>query len=200
MLQHTVEHEDAICPFVQILDALVPEMGEQLVDVLRFFDTLLPVADQVIDAPKITLEDIPARRLCREPQLVEQLAEAPTILYFQFLVVEGDSQIVKVLTLDRVQQRRSLPSRSLTFQFTVEDFKVLAQDRIRQRHLLLSLQLVRMMTRMSLVKVFFCNFPRQKKCEGHPALECESFLARQLTHAERSSNGSRQLGSAWEPG
>ena len=27
VLQHTVEHEDAICPFVQILDALVPQMG-----------------------------------------------------------------------------------------------------------------------------------------------------------------------------
>ena len=32
--------------------------------------------------PKISLEDIPARRLCREPQLVEQLVEVPTILYF----------------------------------------------------------------------------------------------------------------------
>ena len=31
--------------------------------------------------PKISLEDIPARRLCREPQLVEQLVEVPTILY-----------------------------------------------------------------------------------------------------------------------
>ena len=84
-------------------------------------------------------------------------------------MVEGDSQIFKVFTLDRGKQRRSLPSRSLTFQFTVEDFKVLAQDRIRQRHLLLSLQLVRMMTRMSLVKGFFRV---RKKCEGDPALEC----------------------------
>ena len=57
-------------------------MEEQLVDVLRFFDTLCPVAEQVIDVPKISFEDIPARRLCREPQLVEQLVEVPTILYF----------------------------------------------------------------------------------------------------------------------
>ena len=41
-----------------------------LVDVLRFFDMLCPVAEQVIAVPKIILEDIPARRLCREPQLV----------------------------------------------------------------------------------------------------------------------------------
>ena len=32
--------------------------------------------------PKINIEDIPARISMREPQLVEQLAEARTILYF----------------------------------------------------------------------------------------------------------------------
>ena len=60
---------------------------DQMVDanVLRFFDTLCPVAEQVIDVPKIILEDIPARRLCREPQLVEQLVEVPTIISFSSL-------------------------------------------------------------------------------------------------------------------
>ena len=67
---------------LQILDAPVPQMGEQLVDNLRFFDALLPVAKQVIDVPKNFLEDIPSRRLCREPQLVEQLVEVPAILFF----------------------------------------------------------------------------------------------------------------------
>ena len=57
-------------PALPVLDVLVPLMGEQLVDFLRFFDTLCSVAEQVIDVPKIILEDIPARRLCREPQLV----------------------------------------------------------------------------------------------------------------------------------
>ena len=46
-------------------------------DVLRFFDTLCPVAEQVIDVPKIILEDIPARRLCREPQHAEHLVDEP---------------------------------------------------------------------------------------------------------------------------
>ena len=80
VLQHTVEHAGAICPFVQILDSPVPQMGEQLVDVLRFFDTLCTVAEQVIDVPKIILEDIPTRTPVRVPQLVEQLV--PTELIF----------------------------------------------------------------------------------------------------------------------
>ena len=44
--------------------------------------SLCPVAEQVIDVPKISLEDIPARRLCREPQLVEQLVEVPTVVSY----------------------------------------------------------------------------------------------------------------------
>ena len=80
--QHPVDQIVDTAPALPILDVPVPLMGEQLVDVLRFFDTLCPVAEQVIDVPKILLEDIPERRLCREPQLVEQLVEVPTILFF----------------------------------------------------------------------------------------------------------------------
>ena len=65
-----------------MLDVPVPLMGDQLVDVLRCFDLLFPVAEQVIDVPKIFVDDIPPRTLVREPQLVEQLVEVPTILYF----------------------------------------------------------------------------------------------------------------------
>ena len=45
------------------------------VDVLHFFDTLCPVAEQVIEVPKIILKNIPSRRLARDPQLAEQLVE-----------------------------------------------------------------------------------------------------------------------------
>ena len=62
VLQHTVEHEDAICPFVQILDALVPQLGEQLVHFFRSLDTQLPV-EQVVDVPKIS-EDIIQPPIC----------------------------------------------------------------------------------------------------------------------------------------
>ena len=52
-------------------------------DVLRCFDTLFPVAEQVIDVPKIFVEDTPPRTSAREPHLTEQLVEVPTtILYF----------------------------------------------------------------------------------------------------------------------
>ena len=64
-------------PMVQILDDPVPLMVEQLVDVLQLFDALVPVAEQVIDVPKIILEDIPTR-IIRKPQLAEQLVDVPT--------------------------------------------------------------------------------------------------------------------------
>ena len=53
---------------VQALDAPVLQMVEQLPDVHHFFASCLPVvAGQVIDVPKIILENIPSRRFCREP-------------------------------------------------------------------------------------------------------------------------------------
>ena len=49
---------------VQALDAPVLQLVEQLPDVHHFFATCLPlVAEQVIDVPKILLENIPSRRL-----------------------------------------------------------------------------------------------------------------------------------------
>ena len=65
---------------VQALDAPVLQMVEQLPDVHHFFASCLPiVAEQVIDVPKIILENISSRRFCREPQLAEQLVEVPTV-------------------------------------------------------------------------------------------------------------------------
>ena len=87
VLQHTVEHEDAICLFVQILDALVPQLGEQLVHFFRSLDTQLPV-EQVIHVPKISDDSIQPRLVDRDlrfPKLEEQLVEVPTILSFASL-------------------------------------------------------------------------------------------------------------------
>ena len=75
-IRHTVEQLADFAPMEQILDDLVPLMVEHLVDVLRFFDALVPFAKQVIDVPKIILEDM--TRIFREPQLAEQLVEVPT--------------------------------------------------------------------------------------------------------------------------
>ena len=62
-------------------------------DVLRFFDTPCLVAEQVIDVPKIFLEDIPSRRMCREPRLAEQLVEEPTIVSFSWLQLSMEQNV-----------------------------------------------------------------------------------------------------------
>ena len=94
--QHFVDQFVDTASALPILDVPVPLMGEQLVDVLRFFDTLCPVAEQVIDVPKISLEDIPARRLCREPKLVEQLVEVPTVVSYSSLLQRTVEQHVYI--------------------------------------------------------------------------------------------------------
>ena len=59
-------------PMVQILDVPVPQPVDQLVEVLRLIDTMVP--EQVIDVPKITSQDvIPQRAVLRVPQMAEQL-------------------------------------------------------------------------------------------------------------------------------
>ena len=73
-LRHTVEQIVDSSPGLPTLDVPVLQMVDQPVDVLHFFDTFSPVAEQVI-----ILEDIPTRTLVREPQLVEQLVEVPTV-------------------------------------------------------------------------------------------------------------------------
>ena len=72
-------------PGLPTLDGPVPLLVEQLVDVLQLLDALLPVAEQVIDVPKMFIERIPPRTSVREPQLAEQLVEVPTIVSFSSL-------------------------------------------------------------------------------------------------------------------
>ena len=146
-------------PGLPTLDGPVPLMVEQLVDVLQLFDALIPVAEQVIDVPKIFIERIPPRTSIREPQLAEQLVEVPTIVSFSSLqrIVEQTVDIpvpqdggrhadLQGFLRERVQQ---VSSRS--FIFPVELF--IAQDRV---HLL----------QMGLLKEFFALFPVLKKARS----------------------------------
>ena len=71
-----------VVPMVQILDFPVPQMVEQLVDVFRFFDTLCPVPEQVIEVPKFVCPPRAARTVLCAPQLAEQLVEVPTLISF----------------------------------------------------------------------------------------------------------------------
>ena len=64
VLWYTVEHVVdlvRVAPMVQILDAPVPQMVDQLQDVMRFFDSPLSVPEQVIEVPKILLDDVSIR-------------------------------------------------------------------------------------------------------------------------------------------
>ena len=81
VLPHVVEQMADVCPFVQILDAPVPQMGNQLLEIFRHLHTALP--EQDIDVPKISQDGIQQRfadRDLRHPKMAEQLVEVPTVL------------------------------------------------------------------------------------------------------------------------
>ena len=68
--RHTLELVvDFVCcsPLVQILDAPVPQLVEQLPDVHGFFDKLSTFPEQVIEVPKIPPEDVSFRAVLRLP-------------------------------------------------------------------------------------------------------------------------------------
>ena len=84
--QRTVEQLAEVVPMVQILDIPESQGVEQLVDVLRFVDALVPVAEQVIEVPKIILD----------PQLAEQSVAVPTPFPAHVLVPRMEDQLVEV--------------------------------------------------------------------------------------------------------
>ena len=105
----TVGQTVGFAPMVQILDAPVAQMVEQVPNLTQFFDTLRPDPGQVIEVPKILLVDVPMRTPVRDTQLAEQLVEVPTIVLipccsglwsrtstFQLLVVRGETLVFKV--------------------------------------------------------------------------------------------------------
>ena len=73
-----MEQAAELASMVQILDAPVEQTGDQLQDILSFFGALMPDPEQVIDVPKILLDDVPMRAIDRDTQLGEQLVEVPT--------------------------------------------------------------------------------------------------------------------------
>ena len=83
--RHTVEQIVDTVLFAPSLDVPVPQMGNQLVDVCRLFDVLIP--EQAIEVPKISpTPRPPRRRLVRfADQTAEQLVEVPTIISYSSL-------------------------------------------------------------------------------------------------------------------
>ena len=84
-----MEHMVETCPFVQILDAPVPQLGNQVLELLQKIvssSSVEPV--QVIDVPKIFPDRVPQRIVERRPpQTAEQLVEVPTDLGYVLAVV-----------------------------------------------------------------------------------------------------------------
>ena len=60
--QRAVEQTADYAPMVQILDAPVAQMVEQLPNLTQFFDILRPDPEQVIEVPQISHEDVPYAR------------------------------------------------------------------------------------------------------------------------------------------
>ena len=75
---------DAV-PSVPVLDDPAPQTVEQLQDIMRIFETLLPVPEKVIEVPKILLDDVLMRIVVRDMELGEQSVEVPTTTSFSSL-------------------------------------------------------------------------------------------------------------------
>ena len=73
-----MEHRIETCPFVQILDAPVPQMGDQVLDLLQKIVSSLVEPVQVLAVPKISLDCVPQRSALPVPQTAEQLVEVLT--------------------------------------------------------------------------------------------------------------------------
>ena len=120
--QGKMERHDGIAfELVHRLDVPVPQMGEQLPNIVQFFAAQLPVvAEPVIEVPKIFLD--------RTPQRLGIIC-ASRRWWNSWCMCRLSCLILRSSSL--------LPSRSSTFQFRVEMeeggvevFKVLSQDRI----------------------------------------------------------------------
>ena len=89
----------------------MPQTGDQLPDILSFFDALMPDSEQAIEVPKILLDDVPVRAAERDTQLGEQLVEVPTQPWYVAMVlaskVYSRREIRRILQgLDSVPQGR----------------------------------------------------------------------------------------------
>ena len=78
VVRHVVEHRIEMCPFVQILDAPVPQMGDQVLELLQKIVSSLVELVQVLAVPKISFDRVPQRSEARSPQTAEKLVEVPT--------------------------------------------------------------------------------------------------------------------------
>ena len=92
---HVAAHIEDIVPHVQILDVPVPQLGDRVVDLLREIDAPALV-EQVIAVPKISVDRVPQRSVCRRSRRAEQLVEVPTIVSYSSLQQRTAKQTVDI--------------------------------------------------------------------------------------------------------
>ena len=86
------------------LDVPVPQMGEQLPNIVQFFAAHLPVvAEPVTEVPKISQVRTPQRLgdCLRQPQMADQLVDVPTVVSYSSLQQLIAEQIVDIPALGR---------------------------------------------------------------------------------------------------
>ena len=123
--RHTVEQIVDTVLFVPSLDVPVPQMENQLVDVCRLFDILIP--EQAIEVPKISPTPRPPRRrrVRFAEQTAEQLVEVPTIISYSSLLQRTVEQNVNIPISGRGGQNVNLqdfpPRQSSTAQHASQE-------------------------------------------------------------------------------
>ena len=121
VVRHVMDDLGSICPFVQILDLPVPQTVDNVTDALRIL--VRPMAEQVIEVPKISCSSCPSRSRVPEPQSAEQLVEVPTVLSPTRIALQIAEQIVDTPVPHGRAKRRVqgfLPKQSSTATPSVE--------------------------------------------------------------------------------
>ena len=93
----------------------MPQTVDYVADAFRILDR--PMAEQVIEVPKISCSPCPSRSLIPEPQSAEQLVEVPTVLSPTRIALQIAEQIVDTPVPRGRGERRvqgSLPGQSTT--------------------------------------------------------------------------------------
>ena len=163
---------------------LVPQMVDNVLDALRLLD--LPIAEQVIDVPKISCSPCPSRCPIPEPQSAEQLVEVPTVLSPSRIALRIAEQIISTPVPRGRGQGFFLPEQSSTATSSYLE-RISARTGADRRHFSfwcwpwtgIFLFLFCSSCRRGFYWGFFALFPMEKSAECR-AGQCGPSPARQL--------------------
>ena len=92
--RHFAEHLAELAPLVQILDAPVPQVVDNVMDAFKFLDQ--PMTEQVIEVPRISCPPCPSRSQVPVKLTAEQLVEVPTVLSYSLLLQRTAEQTIGI--------------------------------------------------------------------------------------------------------